>query len=281
MGYFKRAAGCAAILAVFLAPTQIFAQDSENKVLATIDGVEIRQSDFDLFASLDPQFAQLQGEQKQLAILASLIDVKSLAKKAAAEGFDQNEDFKVQMELLKERTLHNAYFRKNVVDSITEEELRARFDKELASAVPQSEYRARHILVKKLEEADAVIKELDGGADFAGLAKTTSTGPSGPKGGDLGFATAGQMVPDFEAAALALEVGAYTKEPVLTNFGFHIIKLEEKRDLPFPAFEAVKDQMQQVVFRERYLEATKQAREGLNFEIIDPALKENYGKIQQ
>tara|TARA_R110002126_G_scaffold88346_16_gene211760 strand:+ start:2636 stop:3481 length:846 start_codon:yes stop_codon:yes gene_type:complete len=281
MGYFKRAAGCAAILAVFLAPTQIFAQDSENKVLATIDGVEIRQSDFDLFASLDPQFAQLQGEQKQLAILASLIDVKSLAKKAAAEGFDQNKDFKVQMELLKERTLHNAYFRKNVVDSITEEELRARFDKELASAVPQSEYRARHILVKKLEEADAVIKELDGGADFAELAKTTSTGPSGPKGGDLGFATAGQMVPDFEAAALALEVGAYTKEPVLTNFGFHIIKLEEKRDLPFPAFEAVKDQMQQVVFRERYLEATKQAREGLNFEIIDPALKENYGKIQQ
>lgn len=281
MGYFKRAAGCAAILAVFLAPTQIFAQDSENKVLATIDGVEIRQSDFDLFASLDPQFAQLQGEQKQLAILASLIDVKSLAKKAAAEGFDQNEDFKVQMELLKERTLHNAYFRKNVVDSITEEELRARFDKELASAVPQSEYRARHILVKKLEEADAVIKELDGGADFAELAKTTSTGPSGPKGGDLGFATAGQMVPEFEAAALALGVGAYTKEPVLTNFGFHIIKLEEKRDLPFPAFEAVKDQMQQVVFRERYLEATKQAREGLNFEIIDPALKENYGKIQQ
>jgi peptidyl-prolyl cis-trans isomerase C len=281
MGYFKRAAGCAAILAVFLAPTQIFAQDSENKVLAKIDGVVIRQSDFDLFASLDPQFAQLQGEQKQLAILASLIDVKSLAKKAASEGFDQNEDFKVQMELLKDRTLHNAYFRKNVVDSITEEELRARFDKELASATPQSEYRARHILVKKLEEATAVIKELDGGADFAELATTTSTGPSGPKGGDLGFASAGQMVPEFEAAALALEVGAYTKEPVLTNFGFHIIKLEEKRDLPFPAFEAVKDQMQQVVFRERYLEATKQAREGLDFEIVDPSLKENYEKIEQ
>jgi hypothetical protein len=78
MGYFKRAAGCAAILAVFLAPTQIFAQDSENKVLAKIDGVVIRQSDFDLFASLDPQFAQLQGEQKQLAILASLIDLKTV-----------------------------------------------------------------------------------------------------------------------------------------------------------------------------------------------------------
>lgn len=281
MGYFKYAAGLATALTILMAPMQVSAQDATDKVVLTFDGVEIRQSDFDLFQELDPQFEQLQGEQKRLAILSAIIDVKSLAKKALADKMDQDEVFQKRLEFLKDRSLHNAYFQKNVISTISEDDIRARFDKEIAAVEPEQEIRARHILVKTAEEANAIIAELDGGADFVELAKTKSTGPSGPQGGDLGFFGKGQMVPPFEAAAFALEAGAYTKAPVQTQFGFHVIKLEEKRDRPLPKFEEVQDQMRQVVLRERYLDAVKDARSLSNFEILDEELKSAYEKVQQ
>ena len=281
MGYFKYAAGLATALTIMMAPMQVSAQDASDKVILKFDGVEIRQSDFDLFQELDPQFEQLQGAQKQLAILSALIDVKSLAKKATADKMDQDATFQKRLEFLKDRSLHNAYFQKNVIANISDEDVKARFEKEIAAVEPEQELRARHILVKTAEEANAIIAELDGGADFVELAKTKSTGPSGPQGGDLGFFGKGQMVPPFEAAAFALEAGAYTKSPVQTQFGFHVIKLEEKRDRPLPKFEEVQDQMRQVVLRERYLEAVKEARSLSNFEILDEELKSAYEKIQQ
>ena len=281
MGYFKYAAGLATALTIMVAPMQVSAQDASDKVILKFDGAEIRQSDFDLFQELDPQFEQLQGAQKQLAILSALIDVKSLAKKATADKMDQDAVFQKRLEFLKDRSLHNAYFQKNVIANISDEEVKARFEKEIAAIEPEQELRARHILVKTAEEANAIIAELDGGADFVELAKTKSTGPSGPQGGDLGFFGKGQMVPPFEAAAFALEAGAYTKTPVQTQFGFHVIKLEEKRDRPLPKFEEVQDQMRQVVLRERYLETVKEARSLSNVEILDEELKASYEKIQQ
>ena len=281
MGYFKYAAGLATALTIMIAPMQVSAQDASDKVILKFDGVEIRQSDFDLFQELDPQFEQLQGAQKQLAILSALIDVKSLAKKATADKMDQDATFQKRLEFLKDRSLHNAYFQKNVIANISDEDVKARFEKEIAAVEPEQELRARHILVKTAEEANAIIAELDGGADFVELAKTKSTGPSGPQGGDLGFFGKGQMVPPFEAAAFALEAGAYTKSPVQTQFGFHVIKLEEKRDRPLPKFEEVQDQMRQVVLRERYLETVKEARSLSNVEILDEELKASYEKIQQ
>lgn len=281
MGYFKYAAGLATALTIMIAPMQVFAQDATDNVVLKFDGVEIRQSDFDLFEELDPQFDQLQGEQKRLAILSALIDVKSLAKKAIAGKMDQDEGFQKRQAFLKERSLHNAYFQKNVIANISDEDVKARFEKEISAVEPEQEIQARHILVKTLEEANAIVAELDGGADFIELAKAKSTGPSGPQGGDLGFFGKGQMVPPFEAAAFALEAGAYTKTPVQTQFGFHVIKLEEKRDRPLPKFEEVQDQMRQVVLRERYLETVKEARSASDFEILDEELKASYEKIQQ
>lgn len=281
MGYFKYAAGLATAFTIMIAPMQVSAQDATDKVVLTFDGVEIRESDFDLFQELDPQFEQLQGEQKRLAILSAIIDVKSLAKKALADKMDEDAVFQKRLEFLKDRSLHNAYFQKNVISTIKEEDIRARFDKEIAAVEPEQEIRARHILVKTAEEANAIIAELDGGADFVELAKTKSTGPSGPQGGDLGFFGKGQMVPPFEAAAFELEAGAYTKTPVQTQFGFHVIKLEEKRDRPLPKFEEVQDQMRQVVLRERYLDAVKDARTLSNVEILDEELKSAYEQIQQ
>ena len=242
-----------------------------NKVLATINGDKITGKDVDqISADLDPQFARLPDEQRRLAALAAIIDIKALAAKAEAEKLDATPEFKARMQFLKDRALHNDFFKQQVVDKITDADVRARYDKEMAAMPPQNEVRARHILVKTKEEAEAIIKQLDGGASFEDVAKAKSTDGSAAQGGDLGYFSAGQMVPEFEKAAMALDVGKYTKEPVQTQFGFHVIKLEDKRVQQPPAFDQVKDQVKSILIRERYVELVKKERADLKIQYTDP-----------
>lgn len=242
-----------------------------NKVLATINGDKITSKDVDqISADLDPQFARLPDEQRRLAALAAIIDIKALAAKAEAEKLDATPEFKARMQFLKDRALHNDFFKQQVVDKITDADVRARYDKEMAAMPPQNEVRARHILVKTKEEAEAIIKQLDGGASFEDVAKAKSTDGSAAQGGDLGYFSAGQMVPEFEKAAMALDVGKYTKEPVQTQFGFHVIKPEDKRVQQPPAFDQVKDQVKSILIRERYVELVKKERADLKIQYTDP-----------
>ncbi|WP_271897330.1 peptidylprolyl isomerase [Candidatus Phyllobacterium onerii] len=248
------------------------AKADPDKVLATINGSKITNKDVDqISADLDPQFAKLPDDQRRLAALAAIIDIKSLAAKAEAEKLDQTPEFRARLEFLKDRALHNDYFKQQVVDKITDADIRARYDKEIAAMPPQNEVRARHILVKTKEEAEAIIKQLDGGAKFEDVAKEKSTDGSAAQGGDLGYFGPGQMVPEFDKAANALEVGQYTKEPVQTQFGFHVIKLEDKRTQQPPAFDQVKDQVKSILIREKYMELVKKDRGDLKIEYTDPA----------
>jgi peptidyl-prolyl cis-trans isomerase C len=248
------------------------AKADPDKVLATINGSKITNKDVDqISADLDPQFAKLPDDQRRLAALAAIIDIKSLAAKAEAEKLDQTPEFRARLEFLKDRALHNDYFKQQVVDKITDADIRARYDKEIAAMPPQNEVRARHILVKTKEEAEAIIKQLDGGAKFEDVAKEKSTDGSAAQGGDLGYFGPGQMVPEFDKAANALQVGQYTKEPVQTQFGFHVIKLEDKRTQQPPAFDQVKDQVKSILIREKYMELVKKDRGDLKIEYTDPA----------
>ncbi|MEP7452074.1 peptidylprolyl isomerase [Phyllobacterium sp. SB3] len=247
------------------------APQDPKKVLATIGGNDITVADVDqISADLDPQFARLPDDQRRLAALAAIIDIKSLAAKAEAEKLDQTPEFKARVAFLKDRALHNDYFKQQVVDKITDADVRARYDKEMAAMPPQNEVRARHILVKTKEEAEAIIKQLDGGASFEDVAKEKSTDGSAAQGGDLGYFGAGQMVPEFEKAANELEIGKYTKVPVQTQFGFHVIKLEDKRVQQPPAFEQVKEQVKSILIRERYMELVKKDRGDLKVTFKDP-----------
>jgi len=161
-----------------------------------------------------------------------------------------------------------------VADKITDEEVRARYDTEIANTPPVNEVHARHILVKTKEEAEAIIKQLDGGADFEKLANEKTSDPSGKtSGGDLGYFGPGQMVPEFETAAFALDPGAYTKEPVQSQFGWHVIKVEDKRARQPPAFEQVKEQFRQLILREKYFALVKALRAAGAVEVTDPTLK--------
>ena len=193
---------------------------AEDPVVATVGELKITELELNLAqAELAKEFAQVPQEKRRAAILAALIDIKLLANKAESTGLQEDERFKAQLAFVKARTLHNLYFQKNVAENISDEEVKARFEKEIAGLVPEKEIKARHILLTSEEDAKAVIAALDGGKDFIELAKEKSTGPTGPNGGDLGYFAKGQMVPEFEAAAFALELGKYTGEPVKTQFG--------------------------------------------------------------
>ena len=250
-----------------------------TKVLATVNGVKLTQGEVDQASSdLDPQFSRLPDDQRRLAALAALVDIKVLAAAAKTDKLDESADFKQRIEFLKDRALHNEYFQTAIVDKISDAEVRGRYDKEIAAMPAKNEVRARHILVKTEDEAKAIIKKLEGGAKFEDLAKESSTDGSASQGGDLGYFGEGMMVPEFEKAAFALEVGGYTKEPVKSQFGYHIIKLEDKRQQQPPAFDEVKEQVRSILIREKYIEMVKKLRDGSKItyedETVAKAMKE-------
>jgi peptidyl-prolyl cis-trans isomerase C len=270
----------AALAAAIFTQAPVLAAD--DPVVAKVGKLEIHQSELELAVqNLDPQLAQLPDEQKKVAALSGAIDVKLLAGGALAEGIKDTEDFKKRMAYIGDRELHNAYFRKHVVEATTPEEVKARYDKEIAGLPKQEEVHARHILVKTEDEAKAVIADLDKGKDFAAIAKEKSQDSNKDDGGDLGWFGPGRMVPEFEEAAFALEKGAYTKTPVKTQFGFHVIKVEEKRDAPPPPFEQVQDQVKQLVMRDKYVSLIDKAKADQKIEITDEALKKGYDEVSK
>ncbi len=253
------------------------AQPDPAKVVATIEGQPVTEADLALaLASVDQQYSQLPPDQRRAAAFMAVMEIKLLAARAIAEGLDKDAEFQRRMAFLRERALHSEVIDKDIGAKITDADIRAAYDKQISETPPVNEVKARHILVKSKEEADAIIKQLDGGADFVALANEHTTDPSGKTtGGDLGYFAPGQMVPEFEKAAFALEVGAYTKEPVQSQFGWHVIKVEDKRAQQPPAFDTVKDQMRNVVFRDKYFALVDQLRKEGDVEISDPDLKKS------
>lgn len=159
------------------------------------------------------------------------------------------------------RTLRTNYLVEVLAAEVDEEALQSAYDEAVAGFEPEEERKARHILVETEEDARAVIEELDGGADFATLATERSTGPSAANGGDLGFFGRGRMVPVFEDAAFALDVGGYTPDPVESQFGWHVIYLEDVRESAAPSFAELAPQIQQGLLQQAFIEAIGGLRE--------------------
>lgn len=272
----------AAALVAAIAVHGVARAEDADPVIATVGGEEVRQSELNLaLGGLDPQLQQMPEEQKRAAALSAVIDVKLLSKTAEAEGLQDDATFKQRLAYLTERELHNAFFKKHVVDAITKEEVKARYDKEIAAVPVQEEVKARHILVKTEEEAKEIIKELDAGKSFVELAKAKSSDPNKDDGGDLGYFTKGRMVPEFEAVVFTLDKGAYTKTPVKTQFGFHVILVEDKRPQAPPTLEQVEPQVRQLVMRDKYVELLAAAKKDTGVEISDPALKKAYDEANK
>ena len=244
------------------------------KVVATVNGTEITEADLALAMSdLDQQFQQLSPDQRRAAALSALIEIKLAAAESAKAGIADSDEFKRRMAFLRERALHSAFVEEQIAGAITDEQVRARYDQEIANTPPTNEVKAAHILVPTEEEAKAVIAELDAGKDFAELAKEKSSDGAAQNGGDLGYFGPGRMVPEFEQAAFALDVGAYTKEPVKSQFGWHVIKVTDKRVQQPPAFEQVSQQIRSIMLRENYLAKVTEMRKAATVDVADPELK--------
>lgn len=231
--------------ALTLSVSAIADEKKDDPVVATVNGIEIYYSQVQQAQrAMGGQAMAVPLEMIQSMLINTIADRTIVAEQARKDGFDKKEEFKKRMADIEQQVLARDFIADYAEKQITDKRVEEAYQDMIKDFEPQKEVRARHILVEDEAAAKAVIKELEGGADFAELAKSKSTGPSGSQGGDLGFFSAGAMVPEFEKAAFALKAGEFSKEPVKTQFGYHVIKLEEERKTQPPKLEDVKDQIE-------------------------------------
>lgn len=235
-------------------PAQTPAGPAPDAVLATVDGTTITGADLaTAYDSIGEAVQRVPPEQRDEMLLSLLVDMQLMANAAEAGGLAGTPEFGQRMAFVRRQSLQEEYMSGLIAREITPATVEARYRSELGQ-LPPEQLSASHILVADEERAKALIAELDGGADFGTLAQQNSADQgSAANGGALGFFSAGQMVPEFEAAAAALEVGAITPEPVRSQFGWHIIRLDERRAFPVPPLAKVEDQIRQVLVREAYI----------------------------
>ncbi|HEY5126330.1 MAG TPA: peptidylprolyl isomerase [Bradyrhizobium sp.] len=268
LGFAAAVTGCLAM--VLLAGLPARAEDA-NPVLAKVNGSEIRQSDLALAEEeLGPSLAQMDPATKKDNVLSFLIDMKIVAKAAEDKKVENNEDFKKRLAFTRNRLLMDSLLATEGKAATTDDAMKKVYEEASKQITGEQEVHARHILVETEDEAKAVAEELKKGADFAELAKKKSKDPGASDGGDLGFFTKEQMVPEFSTVAFALEPGKIS-DPVKSQFGWHIIKVEEKRNRKAPDFEQVKGQIETYVTRKAQAEYVAKLREAAKVERMDQA----------
>jgi peptidyl-prolyl cis-trans isomerase C len=264
--FFVAAALTAAVAVA--GPIPAAAQSDANPVLARVGGTEIRQSDIalaeaDIGGGLQPS----PPEARQEALLTYLIDVTLIAKAAEEQKLADAPGFDRRLAYARQKVLMEALLDKASKDASNEAAMKKVYDESVAQNKPVEEVSARHILVETEDKAKEVLAKLKAGTDFAELAKAESKDPGAADGGSLGYFTQDQMVPEFASVAFKLEKGALS-DPVKTQFGWHIIKVEDKRNKPVPSYEQVKEQIQTFVVRRAQAELVGKLRESGKVERI-------------
>jgi peptidyl-prolyl cis-trans isomerase C len=214
------------------------AEPAKNPTVAVVNGTEIHMSQLVEFArSLPPQLGQPPYE----ALVDIVVRNQLVYEAAKRDKLDSDPEVKAALKLVEQKLMTQAWIKRKLRTELTDEALKRQYDKSLAEYQPQEEVHARHVLVETEEQANAVFAELKKGADFAEVAKAKSKDPSARQnGGDLGYFSKGEMVPQFAEAAFAAMPGALVDKPVKTQFGYHVIKVEDKRMSSAPAFEQAK-----------------------------------------
>jgi peptidyl-prolyl cis-trans isomerase C len=260
----------AAVLALCVA---VPAAQGDDEVVATVNGAEITQRDV-AFASeeLAPALENVPQAQHRQFIVNYLTDLHLLSQAASAADIEAESEFAERMEYMTKRTLMEIYLARHGEAAATEEEARRLYDNVIGQVEPETEVSARHILVESEDEASEIIARLEAGEDFAELAQEASIDPgSAPRGGDLGYFTRERMIPEFADAAFALEAGE-TSAPVESQFGWHVILVEDRRDSEPPSFEEVEDELMTMLTRQAQRDLVMELREGAEIVIEDESV---------
>jgi peptidyl-prolyl cis-trans isomerase C len=259
-------AGCLAF--ALLAGLPVRAQDA-NPVLAKVNGAEIRASDVALAEEeLGPSLAQMDPATKKENVLSFLIDMKIVSKEAEDKKIADRDDFKTRLAFARNRLLMDNLLAVEGKAATTDENMKKVYEDAAKQIAGEQEVHARHILVETEDQAKKIAEDLKKGADFAELAKKESKDPGASDGGDLGFFTKDQMVPEFSTVAFTLEPGKIS-DPVKTQFGWHVIKVEEKRTRKAPDFEQVKPQIETYVVRKAQADYVAKLRTAAKVERMD------------
>uniref|UniRef100_A0A9E8CKT9 Parvulin-like PPIase n=1 Tax=Bosea sp. NBC_00436 TaxID=2969620 RepID=A0A9E8CKT9_9HYPH len=257
-----------AVLGFALLAGPAFAQ--ADKVVAKVDGIAITEKDVQLATEdLGERLAQLPEERKRDEVINYLVDLKLGAKAAADAKIGDTPDFAARLAYYREKVLLDEYLTREGKKAVTPEAAKKLFDDTTKAMAPEEEAHARHILVEDEAQAKAAVERLKKGEDFAKVAAELSKDPgSGKEGGDLGWFTKDRMVPEFAEAAFKLKKGEIS-EPVKSQFGWHVIKLEDKRTKPLPDFAAVKPQIDQYLERKAQQDLVLAMREKAKVERLD------------
>ncbi|NNG13370.1 MAG: peptidylprolyl isomerase [Halobacteria archaeon] len=235
-------------------------------VVATVNGTTITQSVVDVYTT-QRRARQPAGEpDNRDDIIEELVNLELMRQEGLSKGLDSRPEIVATINQQHRTILAGAAIKDFMQNNpVSDEQVRQVYDTQIG--VPSTEYNARHILVETREAADQVISLLDSGSDFAELAKEKSIGPTGKNGGSLGWFSSNQMVAPFSEAAAALEKGSYSKEPVQTQFGWHVILLEDTRESTPPPFEDVKDRLKNAVTNQQLQQHIQQVRQSAKVEI--------------
>lgn len=252
-------------------PGPVAAPGQPDPVIARVGTDAIHASELSEAAQSLPE--ELRGMPPTVLypiLLDQLIDRRVVVIAARKQGLDRDPAVQRMVARATDTALQNALLTREIAPGLTDDAIKARYEKELAGKPGEPEIRARHILVADEDTAKKVIAELKAGADFATLAKTYSTDPGAQSGGDLGFFKKADMLPEFSDAAFALKPGEITTTPVKTRFGWHVIKTEETRSAPPPALEQVRDEVRQSLIQEGVARVLIAAKTGLPIEKFNP-----------
>ncbi|MGN6095251.1 MAG: peptidylprolyl isomerase [Bosea sp. (in: a-proteobacteria)] len=257
-----------AALGFVLMAAPAFAQ--ADKVVAKVDGIPITQQEVELATEdLGERLAQLPEDRKRDEVINYLVDLKLGAKAAAEAKVADTPDFAARLAYYREKVLLDQYLTGLGKKAVTEEAAKKLYEDTTKAMAPEEEAHARHILVETEDQAKAVVDRLKKGEDFAKVAADVSKDPgSGKEGGDLGWFTKDRMVPEFAEAAFKLKKGEVSA-PVKSQFGWHVIKLEDKRTKPLPDYAAVKPQIEQYLERKAQQDAVLALREKAKVERLD------------